>query len=173
MCISGHHNALSASRRSLRIGTLPCESAAAPGFAFPSQCQSNLCPSSPSPFTSLLFPRITLPIASAQFNSLSKLFLAVLRISVAYPRNSCHCILCSTPFPSISLPNISFPSRSFAGLTRGAVSAMRVAGVTPQPSPPTRSDPCRCCATGTGRAGDRSQAIRARSPRPWGSSRGC
>ena len=39
--------------------------------------------------------------------------------------------------------------------------------------PPTRSGPCRCCATGTGRAGDRSPATRARSPRPWGSSRGC
>lgn len=38
--------------------------------------------------------------------------------------------------------------------------------------PPTRSGPCRCCATGTGRAGDRSPATRARSPRPWGSSQG-
>lgn len=38
---------------------------------------------------------------------------------------------------------------------------------------PTRSGPCRCCAIGTGRAGHRSPATRARSPRPWGSSRGC
>ena len=72
-----------------------------------------------------------------------------------------------------ALLHSAFPSRSLAGLTRGAVSAYVGHAASLGRPPPTRSGPCRCCAIGTGRAGDRSPATRARSPRPWGSSRGC
>lgn len=83
--------------------------------------------------------------------------------------------------------HISYPSR-FSALQHAAfpfhlaalpvlpvVPYLRIVGHVVSPRfrlPPTRSGPCRCCATGTGRAGDRSPATRARSPRPWGSSQG-
>ena len=79
----------------------------------------------------------------------------------------------ATPVLSISLRIATSLIRSLAGLTRGAVSAYVGHAASLGRPPPTRSGPCRCCATGTGRAVRRSRAIRARSPRPWGSSRGC
>lgn len=108
---------------------------------------------------------------------LSRLFFSAASRSVSFPshlasRPLAHIISLSVQRPSTRC--FSFPSRSFAGLTRGAVSAYMGRAVSPlwRP-PPTRSGPCRCCAIGTGRAGHRSPATRARSPRPWGSSRGC
>lgn len=114
---------------------------------------------------------------SALGTALSRLFFSAASRSVSFPshlasRPLAHIISLSVQRPSTRC--FSFPSRSFAGLTRGAVSAYMGRAVSPlwRP-PPTRSGPCRCCAIGTGRAGHRSPATRARSPRPWGSSRGC
>ena len=100
------------------------------------------------------------PVAACPFRLTSRRGPSVRIVSLSVQRPSTRCL--------------SFPSRSFAGLTRGAVSAYMGRAVSPlwRP-PPTRSGPCRCCAIGTGRAGHRSPATRARSPRPWGSSRGC
>lgn len=108
---------------------------------------------------------------SSQFRCQSQRVLSV----------SCHCRhrLASPSrshalhFLSISLRIATSLFRSFAGLTRGAVSAYVGHSASLGRPPPTRSGPCRCCATGTGRAVRRNRAIRARSPRSWGSSRGC
>lgn len=108
---------------------------------------------------------------SSQFRCQSQRVLSV----------SCHCRhrLASPSrshalhFLPISLRIATSLIRSLAGLTRGAVSAYVGLAASLGRPPPTRSGPCRCCATGTGRAVRRSRAIRARSPRPWGSSRGC
>lgn len=133
------------------------------------------CSSFPSPFVSVRCganPLTARRVLALPIHRLSRLFFA------------CHFRLISRRGPSVRIVSLSvqrpstrcfsFPSRSFAGLTRGAVSAYMGRAVSPlwRP-PPTRSGPCRCCAIGTGRAGHRSPATRARSPRPWGSSRGC
>lgn len=140
------------------------------------------CSSFPSPFVSVRFGANPLHVASWHCHAIaippsSCPFLSVTSRSVSFPshlasRPLAHIISLSVQRPSTRC--FSFPSRSFAGLTRGAVSAYMGRAVSPlwRP-PPTRSGPCRCCAIGTGRAGHRSPATRARSPRPWGSSRGC
>lgn len=135
--------------------------------------------SSPFPFVSVRCGANPLHVSSWHCLShrLSRLFFSAASRSVSFPshlasRSLAHIIFLSVQRPSTRC--FSFPSRSFAGLTRGAVSAYMGRAVSPlwRP-PPTRSGPCRCCAIGTGRAGHRSPATRARSPRPWGSSRGC
>lgn len=114
--------------------------------------------SSPFPFVSVRCGANPLHVSSWHCHLASRPLAHIISLSVQRPSTRC----------------LSFPSRSFAGLTRGAVSAYMGRAVSPlwRP-PPTRSGPCRCCAIGTGRAGHRSPATRARSPRPWGSSRGC
>lgn len=128
-------------------------------------CQAIAIPPSSCPFLSVPvaacpFLLNSSPSNTGPFRFISRRGPSVRIVSLSVQRPSTRCL--------------SFPSRSFAGLTRGAVSAYMGRAVSPlRRPPPTRSGPCRCCATGRGRAGDRSRAIRARSPRPWGSSRGC
>ena len=124
--------------------------------------------------------------------SASALRLAVPLHSLSYRcvavRIHCTSALGTSVSPRVEAPLYeSYPSR-FSALQHAAflfhLAALPVLPVVPYlrivghvVSPrfrllPTRSGPCRCCATGTDRAGDRSPATRARSPRPWGSSRG-
>lgn len=89
----------------------------------------------------------------------------------------------ATRFLSLSPLVLAFPSHCVSQFLYSAalpvlpvVPYLRIVGHVVSPRfrlLPTRSGPCRCCAIGTGRAGHRSPATRARSPRPWGSSRGC
>lgn len=116
--------------------------------------------------------RLAVPLHSLSYRCVAVRIHCTSALGTAASRPLAHIISLSVQRPSTRC--FSFPSRSFAGLTRGAVSAYMGRAVSPlwRP-PPTRSGPCRCCAIGTGRAGHRSPATRARSPRPWGSSRGC
>ena len=130
------------------------------GTAMPSLFHPPLVHSFPLPVAACPFLLNSSPSNTGPFRFISRRGPSVRIVSLSVQRPSTRCF--------------SFPSRSFAGLTRGAVSAYMGRAVSPlwRP-PPTRSGPCRCCAIGTGRAGHRSPATRARSPRPWGSSRGC
>lgn len=148
------------------------------------------CSSFPSPFVSVRFGANPLHVASWHCHAIaippsSCPFLSVASRSVSFPSqfysqqyrsfpfHLASRSLCTNRIPLGSLQRASIPSRSFAGLTRGAVSAYVGHSASLGRPPPTRSGPCHCCATGTDRAVRRSPAIRARSPRPWGSSRGC
>lgn len=123
---------------------------------------------------------------SVRIHCTSRLGTAIASLVYSFPPPvaACPFRLTSRRGPS----HISYPSR-FSALQHAAflfhLAALPVLPVVPYlrivghvVSPrfrllPTRSGPCRCCAIGTGRAGHRSPATRARSPRPWGSSRGC
>lgn len=141
------------------------------------------CSSFPSPFVSVRFGANPLHVASWHCQAIaippsSCPFLSVPVAACPFPLNSNPSN--TVPFPLAACPRLSIPLRiaislfrSFAGLTRSAVSAYVGHSASLGRPPPTRSGPCRCCAIGTGRAGHRSPATRARSPRPWGSSRGC
>lgn len=134
--------------------------------------------SSPFPFVSVRFGANPLHVVSWHCQAIASLVY-----SFPPPVAACPFRLISRRGPS----HISYPSR-FSALQHAAfpfhLAALPVLPVVPYlrivghvVSPrfrllPTRSGPCRCCATGTDRAGDRSPATRARSPRPWGSSRG-
>lgn len=129
------------------------------GTAMPSLFHPPLVHSFPLPVAACPFLLNSSPSNTGPFRFISRRGPSVRIVSLSVQRPSTRCL--------------SFPSRSFAGLTRGAVSAYMGRAVSPRfRLPPTRGGPFRCCATGTGRAGDRSPATRARSPRPWGSSQG-
>lgn len=120
---------------------------------------ASLVYSFPPPVAACPFLLNSSPSNTGPFRFISRRGPSVRIVSLSVQRPSTRCL--------------SFPSRSFAGLTRGAVSAYVGHSASLGRPPPTRSGPCRCCATGTDRAVRRSPAILARSPRPWGSSRGC
>lgn len=134
----------------LHVASWHCHAIAIP----PSSCPFLSVPVAACPFLLNSSPSNTGP-----FRFISRRGPSVRIVSLSVQRPSTRCL--------------SFPSRSFAGLTRGAVSAYVGHSASLGRPPPTRSGPCHCCATGTDRAVRRSPAILARSPRPWGSSRGC
>lgn len=135
-------------------------------------CTSRLGTAMPSLFHPPLVHSFPLPVAACPF------------LLNSSPSNTGPFRFISRRGPS----HISYPSR-FSALQHAAfpfplaaspvlpvVPYLRIVGHVVSPRfrlLPTRSGPCRCCAIGTGRAGHRSPATRARSPRPWGSSRGC
>lgn len=129
------------------------------GTAMPSLFHPPLVHSFPLPVAACPFLLNSSPSNTGPFRFISRRGPSVRIVSLSVQRPSTRCL--------------SFPSRSFAGLTRGAVSAYVGHSASLGRPPPTRSGPCHCCATGTDRAVRRSLAILARSPRPWGSSRGC
>ena len=143
-------------------------------------CHAIAIPPSSCPFLSVASRSVSFPSHFASFRgvSISLLFSSLSIRNGSHRRGSFLLLLTAGPRTSplslsISLRIATSLFRSFAGLTRGAVSAYVGHAASLGRPPPTRSGPCRCCATGTSLAVRRSQAIRARSPRPWGSSRGC
>lgn len=156
-----------------RYPALLCFSVSRPSLSFP--LPIHLPPSRSTPFPFDAKPVLSFPLP----------FDSALVSAVSIQRVGCH--LCSYQHVSLPFHDISTPShfRSRHSSRRIAaaspvlpssvpccVSVGEEGRVSPPRPPPRRSDPCRCCATGTGRAGDRSPATRARSPRPSGSSRG-
>lgn len=120
------------------------------------------CPSSPSPLVSVRCGANPQLVHSPLRSPLTCAAFRIHLIAIRFTLIPCQFVTARIPLAaSPVLPVVPY---------------LRIVGHVVSPRfrlPPTRSGPFRCCATGTGRAGDRSPATRARSPRPWGSSRGC